>query len=161
MNSKIAIYPGTFDPITNGHLDVIERAATLFETVIMAVAVNPSKAPLFSVQDRMDMIKEAVSYIPNTQVDSIEGLLVDYAKKKQAHALIRGIRAITDFEYELQMAQVNRKLSQNLITVFLMPHERFSYLNSSIVKEIAGYGGSIDCFVPDNVKIKLLEKLSN
>lgn len=160
MNSKVAIYPGTFDPITNGHIDVIERAATIFEKVIMAVAVNPMKTPLFTVQERMDMIRDAVSYIPNTLVDSMDGLLVDYAARKNVKVIIRGLRAITDFEYELQMAQVNRKLSNNLITVFMMPHERYSYLNSSVVKEIAGYGGSIECFVPPNVKEQLLKKLS-
>lgn len=160
MNSKIAIYPGTFDPITNGHLDVIQRAATIFENVIMAVAVNPTKTPLFTVEERMEMIREAVKDIPNTSVDRIEGLLVDYAEKKQIQVVIRGLRAITDFEYELQMAQVNRKLSNNLITVFMMPDERYSYLNSSVVKEIASYGGSIDCFVPKNVREQLMKKYS-
>ncbi|MDZ7724524.1 MAG: pantetheine-phosphate adenylyltransferase [candidate division KSB1 bacterium] len=160
MNSKVAIYPGTFDPITNGHIDVIERAATIFDKVIMAVAVNPSKTPLFTVQERMDMIRNAVSYIPNASVDCIEGLLVDYVAQKEVQVVIRGLRAITDFEYELQMAQVNRKLNNNLITVFMMPHERYSYLNSSVVKEIAGYGGNIECFVPENVREQLVEKLS-
>ena len=160
MEPKVAIYPGTFDPITNGHIDVIERAATIFDKVIMAVAVNPSKTPLFTVQERMDMIRDAVAYIPNASVDCIEGLLVDYVAQKKVQVVIRGLRAITDFEYELQMAQVNRKLNNNLITVFMMPHERYSYLNSSVVKEIAGYGGNIECFVPENVREQLVQKLS-
>ncbi|MBN1560059.1 pantetheine-phosphate adenylyltransferase [candidate division KSB1 bacterium] len=157
---KIAIYPGTFDPITNGHIDIIRRAALIFDKVIVAVATNPQKKPLFSVAERMDMIKQVIKDTPHIEVDKIDGLLVDYAIEKKAHAVIRGLRAVSDFEYELQMAQVNRKLCEELITVFMMPHENYSYLNSSVVKEIAMFGGNIRCFVPDYVLAKIKEKMN-
>jgi len=158
--TKIAIYPGTFDPITYGHIDVIQRAAAIFDKVIVAVATNPQKKPMFSVEERKDMIHHVVKDAHQLEVDSIEGLLVDYAAEKKAHAVIRGLRAISDFEYELQMALVNRKLDDKLITVFLMPHERYSYLNSSIVKELAMFGGKFECFVPPYVQEKLREKIN-
>ncbi|MBN1479828.1 pantetheine-phosphate adenylyltransferase [candidate division KSB1 bacterium] len=156
---KIAIYPGTFDPITNGHIDIIQRATALFDKVIVAVATNPQKKPLFTAEERMDMIVHVMRNYPQVEIDQIEGLLVDYAKKRNAHAVIRGLRAISDFEFELQMALVNRKLSEQLITVFLMPHESYSYLNSSIVKELAMFGGNIKCFVPDYVVQQLRKKI--
>ncbi len=155
---KIAIYPGTFDPITNGHIDIIRRATVIFDKVIVAVATNPKKSPLFSVEERKDMIATVMQDFPQVTVDSIDGLLVDYAIEKKANAVIRGLRAISDFEFELQMALVNRKLSEELITVFMMPHENYSYLNSSIVKEVASFGGSIKCFVPEYVRRKVLQK---
>lgn len=156
---KIAIYPGSFDPITNGHIDIIKRAAIIFDRVIVAVAKNLSKTPLFSEQERVGMISESVSQMPKVSVDSFNCLLVDYAAQKKANAIIRGLRAVSDFEYELQMALVNRKLDEDIITVFLMPHEKYTYLNSSIVKELARLNGDISCFVPLHVKIKLIEKL--
>jgi len=155
---KTAIYPGTFDPITNGHIDIIKRASTLFDKVIVAVATNPSKKPLFSVEERVDIIKHVINGIENIEVDSFNDLLVNYALKKKAIAIIRGLRAISDFEYEFQMALFNRKLSEKLITVFLMPNEKYTYLNSKIVREVASFHGDVSCFVPAYVHEKLKEK---
>ena len=155
-----AIYPGTFDPITNGHIDIIQRAAVIFDKVIVAVATNPQKRPLFSVAERMDMISHVMKDVPHIEIDKIDGLLVDYALEQKAHAIIRGLRAVSDFEFELQMALVNRKLSEHLITVFMMPHESYSYLNSSIVKELAMFGGNIKCFVPEYVLQQIKKKLN-
>jgi len=158
-NCKIAIYPGSFDPITYGHIDIIKRASIIFDEVIVAVAQNILKEPLFSVEERMVLIENSIREIPHIKVESFDGLLVDYASIKQANAVIRGLRAVSDFEYELQMALMNRKLNESVITVFLMPHEKYSYLNSSIVKEVARFGGNVDSFVPPFVQEKLLVKL--
>ena len=144
---KKAIYPGTFDPITYGHLDIIKRAVRLFDHVIVSVAENPGKNPLFSTEERVDMIRE-VCDIENVSVGYFQGLLVDYAREQKAAAVIRGLRAVSDFEYEFQMALVNRKLSEELTTVFLMPHEQYTHLNSSIVREVAGFGGDVSPYVP-------------
>ncbi|MBI4418717.1 MAG: pantetheine-phosphate adenylyltransferase [Ignavibacteriales bacterium] len=152
---KIAIYPGTFDPITNGHLDILDRAVKLFDKVIITIARNPSKDPLFSEEERLDMIREAVKHYSNVEVDSFEGLLVEYARSKKASAIVRGLRAISDFEYELQMALMNRKLDGTVETVFLMPNEKYTYLNSSIVREISRYGGDVSEFVPPMVRVSL------
>jgi pantetheine-phosphate adenylyltransferase len=149
---KIAIYPGTFDPITNGHLDIIERAVKMFETVVVTIARNSAKNPLFSDEERLDMIREATKGMKQVEVDSFEGLLVNYAKKREAAAVLRGLRAISDFEYEFQLALTNRKLNDNVETVFLMPSERYTYLNSTIVREIARLGGDVSDFVPPVVK---------
>jgi len=157
---KIAIYPGTFDPITNGHLDIIHRAILLFDKVIVAEATNIEKQPLFTIEERIEMIREVTSDIPNVQVDHFDGLLVDYAERMGASALIRGLRAISDFDYEFQMALVNRKLNERIVTVFLMPNERHTYLNSSIVKEVAKFGGDVSSFVPPFVLKKLKERLA-
>ena len=154
---KIAIYPGTFDPITNGHLDIIERAVKMFDTVTVAIARNSSKNPLFSDGERVELIREAVKGWKQVEVDSFEGLLVDYVKKKKASIVLRGLRAISDFEYEFQLALTNRKLSDSFETLFLMPSERYTYLNSTIVREIARLGGDVGDFVPPVVK-KALEK---
>jgi pantetheine-phosphate adenylyltransferase len=156
---KIGIYPGTFDPITNGHIDVIKRASLLFDKVIVAVSCNAAKTPLFSIDERIEMIKQSLKKLQNIEVDSFQGLLVDYIKKKNATAVIRGLRATSDFEYEFQMALINRKLSESMVTVFLMPHEKYTYLNSSIVKEVASFKGDVSCFVPEHVKLKLISKL--
>lgn len=156
--NKIAIYPGTFDPITNGHLDIIHRAVNLFDTVIVAVTTNPAKIPLFSAEERVCMIREVTSDIPNVFVEEFSGLLMDYAIKKGALAIVRGLRAITDFEYEFQMALVNRKLADKIITVFLMPNEKYTYLNSTIVKEVAEFDGNVSSFVPKEVMHLLKEK---
>jgi len=158
-NKKIAIYPGSFDPITFGHIDIIKRAMTIFDEVIVAVALNLYKEPLFTEEERVAMILESVKNMPGVTVDSFNGLLVDYAARKKASAAIRGLRAVSDFEYELQMALVNRKLDENLITVFLMPHENYTYLNSTIVKELARLDGDVTCFVPAHVKENLFKKL--
>lgn len=158
-NERIAIYPGSFDPITYGHIDIIERAVTLFDQVVVAVARNINKSPLFSENERMEMISRAVGDIPQVRVDSFSGLLVKYAAAIGAQAVIRGLRAVSDFEYEMQMAMVNRKLDDNVVTVFLMPHEKYSYLNSSIVKELAKIGGEVSSFVPSFVHEQLLLKL--
>ena len=149
---RIAIYPGTFDPITNGHLDIIERAIKLFDTVIVTIARNSSKNPLFSDKERLEMIREVVKDLKQVEVDSFDGLLVNYAKKRNATAVLRGLRAISDFEYEFQLALTNRKLNDSFESVFLMPSERYTYLNSTIVREIARLGGDVSDFVPPIVK---------
>ncbi|MDZ7373017.1 MAG: pantetheine-phosphate adenylyltransferase [candidate division KSB1 bacterium] len=153
-----AIYPGTFDPITNGHIDIVKRATLLFDQVIVAVTTNPAKSPLFTVSERLEMIRASLEGISNVVVDSFEGLLVDYARRVGAVAVIRGLRAVTDFEMEFQMALVNRKLYPELVTVFLMPNEKYTYLNSTIVKEVARFGGNVSCFVPEVVERKLKER---
>ncbi len=156
----IAIYPGSFDPITKGHLDVIKRAATVFDKVIVAIAQNISKKPLFSVKERKEQIEDALQSIANIEVDSFEGLLVDYAKNKKAKVLIRGLRAVSDFEYELQMALMNRSQYDKLVTVFMAPNEKYSYLNSSIIREIAKLDGDVSKFVTPYVCEKLKEKFT-
>jgi len=158
---KIAIYPGSFDPITNGHLDILERAMKLFDKVIITIARNSAKNPLFSEKERLAMIKEAVKDLEGVEVDSFDGLLVEYARKKKATAVVRGLRAISDFEYELQMALMNRRLNEQLVTVFLMPNEKYTYLNSSIVREIARHQGDVKDFVPQHVYRKLMEKMAS
>jgi pantetheine-phosphate adenylyltransferase len=155
---RLAIYPGTFDPITNGHLDIVERAAQLFDRVTVAVATNSAKTPLFSTAERVDLIRQVVAPFANVGVESFSGLLVEYAAARGALALVRGLRAISDFEYEFQMALVNRKLSNGIATVFLMSHEKYTYLNSSIVKEVARFGGAVDSFVPPLVHERLRQK---
>jgi pantetheine-phosphate adenylyltransferase len=156
---KVAIYPGTFDPITNGHIDVLERAIEIFDKVIVTVARNSAKNPMFTDDERLEMIRKVVKkYGRKVEVDSFSGLLVQYARSKRAVAIVRGLRAISDFEYEFQMALMNRKLSKGISTVYLMPHERYTYLNSSIVREIAALGGDISGFVPAHVARELLRK---
>jgi pantetheine-phosphate adenylyltransferase len=157
---KTAIYPGTFDPITYGHIDVLERATELFDKVIVTVARNSAKEPMFTDAERVRMIRDATRrYGRKVAVDSFDGLLVDYARKKRATAIVRGLRAVTDFEYEFQMALTNRKLAKNIMTVFLMPHEKYTYLNSSLVREIAIHGGSLGDFVPPIVERQLRRKV--
>lgn len=147
---KRAIYPGSFDPVTFGHLDVIERASEMFDEIIVSVLNNKGKSPLFSVEDRVKMLKEATKHLPNVKVDFFSGLLINYAKEKDIHVAIRGLRAITDFEYELQIAQTNRKLSDGeLDTIFLTTSLEYAYLSSSSVKEIASFGGDISQCVPE------------
>ncbi len=156
--NKLVIYPGTFDPITFGHLDVIQRASELFDTVIVAVLENAAKKPLFTEEERVEMIKNSIQGMKNVEVDVFDGLLVEYAKQKGAIAIIRGLRAVSDFEYEFQMALMNRKISNGITTVFLMPHEKYTYLNSSIVRELARLKVSVSDFVPPFVQEKLKEK---
>ncbi|MDX2226205.1 MAG: pantetheine-phosphate adenylyltransferase [Verrucomicrobiae bacterium] len=148
---RIAVYPGSFDPVTNGHLDVIERAARIFDEVIVAVAVNDEKNPLFSAAERCRMVEHAVRHLPNVSVDSFPGLLVSYARSKGACALIRGLRAVSDFEFEFQMALMNRGLDPEIETIFLMPKDTYTYLSSRIIKEIARLGGDVSPFVPAEV----------
>lgn len=160
MASKlIAIYPGTFDPITNGHIDVVQRATEMFPTVIVLVARNSSKSPMFTVEERVEMIRDVFKTNRSVRVDVFDGLLVEYAKKKKATVLVRGLRAVSDFEYEFQMALMNRKLAPAIDTVFLMPHARYTYLNSTIVREVARLGGDVSGLVPANVRRRLLDKL--
>jgi pantetheine-phosphate adenylyltransferase len=157
---KIAVYPGTFDPITNGHCDVIWRGLKLFDTVIVAVARNGSKDPLFSVEERLEMLKEVFKSEPNVEVDSFDGLLVDYVTERGADAILRGLRAVSDFEYEFQLALMNRKLKKNVQTVFLMTGLRWIFISSSIIKEAARFGGDTTGMVPDFVCERLKEKFS-
>lgn len=161
INLRIGIYPGTFDPITNGHIDIIERSILLFDKVIVAVTTNPVKSPLFDIDERIEMIKSSIKNMNNVEVDSFDDLLVNYALKKQAIAIIRGLRATSDFEFEFQMALVNRKLSNKLVTVFLMPNEKYTYLNSTIVKEVASFHGDVSRFVPSEINKKLIEKFKH
>jgi len=156
-----AIYPGTFDPITNGHLDIIERATTLFDLVTIGVTTNPAKNPLFTVAERVELIAQVTRHFNNVKVDSFAGLLVDYALRLGAGAIIRGLRAISDFEYEFQMALVNRKISDGIVTVFLMPNEKYTYLNSTIVKELAMFGGDVSRFVPSEVEAQVKQKIAS
>ena len=158
MKKITAIYPGTFDPVTNGHLDIIERASKLFDSVIITIAVNSSKKPLFTKEERMDMIKSVTKKFKNVSVDVFDVLLVSYAKKKKASVIIRGLRAISDFDYEFQIALTNRKLEPEVNTIFLMPSEKYSFLNSSLVRELASFKADVKQFVPDYVFKKLKEK---
>jgi len=155
---KIAIYPGTFDPLTNGHLDLIERASKLFDNLIVLVGENTAKKPLFNVKERVFMIKESIKHLANVTVDSNAKLTVEYAKKHNVKILVRGVRAFADFEYELQMALMNRKLDEKIETVFLMPKNEYSYLNSSLIKGIADFDANIKAFVPPAVITMFKEK---
>ena len=159
MKKVIAIYPGSFDPPTNGHLDLIERGSKIFDELVVAILRNPEKESLFSLGERRKMLQALTTGYGNVRVDTFDGLLVDYAVKQKAHAVLRGIRAISDYEYELQMALMNRKLEPRLETIFMMPAEAYSYLSSRLVKEIARLGGSITGLIPDLVEQRLLEKM--
>lgn len=155
MAESIAVYAGTFDPITNGHLDIIERALKIFDKLVVAITDNPSKKPFFSTEERVEMVKESVKHLKNIEVESFKGLLVGYVKKKGSNIIIRGLRAISDFEYELEMASMNRKLKKEIETVFIMTNEKFSFISSSLAKEIARMKGDISCTVPAVVEKKL------
>ena len=155
-----AIYPGSFDPVTLGHLDIIERTSKMFDRVIIGVLNNKSKSPLFSVEERVNMLKEVTANLPNVEVQSFEGLLIDFVRKNDARVIVRGLRAITDFEYELQMAQTNRVIAPEVDTIFLTTNLKYSYLSSSIVKEIAEFDGEISAFLHPAVAEKVREKLT-
>jgi pantetheine-phosphate adenylyltransferase len=155
---KIAIYPGSFDPITNGHLDLIQRALQLFDRLVVAIADNPDKKPLFSTDERLEMVKTTVKDLKRVKVVPFTGLLADLAKELKACALIRGVRAVSDFEFEFQLALMNRKLAPKTETVFLIPSEKYTYLSSNLIKDIARFNGDISCFVPKIVREKLKEK---
>jgi len=156
---RVAIYPGTFDPVTKGHVDLIERASQIFSKVIVAVAKNPTKKPLFSVDERLGMVQDATKGIKGVEVESFDGLVIEYARQKGVNVLIRGLRMISDFEYEFQMALTNRRLAQNIETVFLMPSEQYSYLSSTLLKEAASLGADVSSFVPEHVIAPLRERL--
>lgn len=155
---RLAIYPGTFDPVTNGHLDLVTRGLSIFDEIIIAVAPSSKKYPLFTLEERLRMIRESLKNNDRVRIEAFNGLLVDYARIKKVVAIIRGLRAVSDFEYELQVALMNRRLDLNIETVFMMPSEEFSYLTSTIVKEVASFGGSVKGLVPEVVEHALMEK---
>jgi pantetheine-phosphate adenylyltransferase len=156
---RTAIYPGSFDPLTNGHLDVVERATKLFDRVIVAVAKNESKHPLFSLEERRRMVARAVRHLPHVEADAFDGLLVSYVEGRGAQAVVRGLRAVSDFEFEFQLALMNRKLNERIETIFMMPKDTYTFLSSRIVKEIAQLGGDVSAFVPAHVQAALAAKL--
>ncbi len=156
---KIAICPGSFDPVTKGHVDILERSSKLFDKVIAVVLVNPTKTPTFTTEERVDLIKRVTTHIPNLEVDSYTGLVADYAQLKNAHTLIKGLRAVTDFEYEFQQALINKKLNPELETLFMVTNQEYMYLSSTLVRQIAEFGGDIDMFVPEQIKDTLKEKM--
>jgi pantetheine-phosphate adenylyltransferase len=158
MSERTAIYPGTFDPITNGHLSIVNRALEIFDKLVIAILNNPQKGPLFTTNERIHMIKEALKGSPNLEVDTFDGLLVDYAMKKKSNVILRGLRALSDFEYEFQMALMNRKLNRDVQSVFLMTDYKWFYTSSTIIKEAASLGGDISGLVPEVVDQKLKEK---
>lgn len=158
--ASIAVIPGSFDPVTLGHIDIITRGAKVFDRVIVSVLNNQKKQPLFSIEERMYLIKESIKSLENVEVDTFDGLLIEYVRKKQANVIIKGLRAVSDFEYEMQMAAINRKLDENIETFFMMTNHNYSYLSSSIVKEVAKYGAPIDDLVSPVVEEALVKKFS-
>jgi pantetheine-phosphate adenylyltransferase len=158
MDNRIAIYAGTFDPLTNGHLSILNRALKIFDKLIIAILINPKKIPLFSLEERKAMIEEILKDRPNVEIDSFEGLLVDYAVKKGSNVIVRGLRALSDFEFEFQLALMNRKLNRDVQSIFLMTDYKWFYISSTIIKEAASLGGKIDGLVPPIVCKKLKEK---
>ncbi len=154
------MYPGMFDPITNGHLDLIQRSLRIFDELIVAVVANPSKSPLFTTKERLELIDEATAGLSNLRITSFDGLLIDLVERERADVIVRGIRAVSDFEYEFQMALMNRKLRSTIETVFMMPHERYTYISSRLIKEVASLGASVTGMVPPVVEKRLMEKFS-
>jgi len=161
LTVKKAIYPGSFDPVTNGHLDVIQRAAILFDEVIVAVSTNIGKSPMFTTEERIEMLREACRHLPNVTVDHFDGLLVRYAAGRNANVIVKGLRALSDFEFEFEMALMNRRLNEGIETVFMMTNAEYSYLSSSIVKEIVSFGGSVEGLVPKIAEEYLKRKVSS
>ena len=157
---RTAIYPGSFDPLTNGHLDVVQRAAKLFDRVVVAVAKNADKKPLFSFDERLELVKKSIVHLPNVEADAFDGLLVNYVVNQKAQSIVRGLRAVSDFEFEFQLALMNRKLNENVETIFMMPKDTYTFLSSRIVKEIARLGGDVGPFVPPHVQVALARKLN-
>jgi pantetheine-phosphate adenylyltransferase len=158
---RTVIYPGSFDPLTNGHLDLIQRATKLFDRVIVAVAPSESKQPLFTQEERLTMVEQAVQDWPNVQFEAFKGLLIEYVERRSAQAIIRGLRAVSDFEFEFQLALMNRKLNERVETIFMMPKDTYTFLSSRIVKEIASLGGDVSAFVPKHVQSALKMKLAS
>ncbi|HXI03617.1 MAG TPA: pantetheine-phosphate adenylyltransferase [Candidatus Saccharimonadales bacterium] len=154
----IAVYPGTFDPVTNGHVDIIERGSRLFDKVLVAILENPEKDPMFTVRERMSLIQASTRHLGNVEVEAFAGLLIDYARARKVRAIVRGLRAVSDFEYELQMAMMNRRLSSEVETVFMMPNEAYSYLSSRLVREVVALGGSVTGLVPKEVESRIVQR---
>ncbi len=159
-NGKIAVYPGTFDPVTYGHIDLIKRASKIFDEVIVAVAHNKSKGALFSVAERVSMLKDAARDMENVRVDAFDGLVVDYVKRSGSRVMVRGLRMLSDFEYEFQMALTNRKLADDIETIFMMPHQDYSYISSKLIKEAAALGADVSNFLPEKTVMALKKKLN-
>ena len=157
---KRAVYPGMFDPITNGHLDLIQRSLQIFDELIVAVVANPSKAPLFTMKERLELIDEATAGLSNLRITSFDGLLIDLVAREHADVIVRGVRAVSDFEYEFQMALMNRKLRNTIETVFMMPHEKYTYISSRLIKEVASLGAAVTGMVPPLVEKRLAEKFA-
>jgi pantetheine-phosphate adenylyltransferase len=158
--STLAIYPGSFDPLTNGHVDIISRGARLFDRIVVAILVNAEKSPLFSMDERVEIAREVFKPQPNVEVDTFDGLLVDYVERRGAQVIVRGLRAVSDFEFEFQMALMNRRLQPNVETVFMMPAEQYTYISSRLIKEVFKLGGRVDGLVPDLVQKRLRDKVS-
>jgi pantetheine-phosphate adenylyltransferase len=155
---RLAVYPGSFDPLTNGHVDIIERGTHLFEKIIVAILANAEKSPLFTMQERVEIVREAFRGQPNVEVDTFDGLLVDYMVRRKANVIVRGLRALSDFEIEFQMALMNRRLSPSVETVFMMPAEQYTYISSRLIKEVFSLGGRVSGLVPEIVETRLREK---
>src|SRR3981081_2846090 len=156
----LAVYPGSFDPLTNGHVDIILRGARLFDRIIVAMLVNAEKAPLFSMEERVEIARAVFRDLPNVEVDTFDGLLVDYVERRQAQVIARGLRAVSDFEFEFQMALMNRRLNSKIETVFMMPAEQYSYISSRLIKEVFAFGGRVHGLVPELVEARLRDKVS-
>ncbi len=155
---RLAVYPGSFDPLTNGHVDIISRGARLFDRIIVAILVNGEKAPLFTMDERLEIARDVFRDQPNVEVDTFDGLLVDYVARRNAHVIVRGLRAISDFEFEFQMALMNRRLNSSIETVFMMPAEQYTYISSRLIKEVFALGGRVSGLVPETVETRLREK---
>ncbi len=158
--STLAVYPGSFDPLTNGHVDIITRGAKLFDRIIVSVLVNAEKSPLFTIEERVEILKAVFNDLPNVEVDTFDGLLVDYMKRRHADVIVRGLRAVSDFEFEFQMALMNRRLNAKIQTVFMMPAEQYTYISSRLIKEVFALGGRVHGLVPDMVETRLRQKVS-
>jgi pantetheine-phosphate adenylyltransferase len=156
--STLAVYPGSFDPLTNGHVDIITRGARLFDRIVVAILVNAEKAPLFSMEERVDIVRDVFKSFSNVEVDTFEGLLVDYMERRKAQVIVRGLRAVSDFEFEFQMALMNRRLNDTIETIFMMPAEQYSYISSRLIKEVFALGGRVHGLVPDMVEDRLRVK---
>ena len=155
---KLAVYPGSFDPLTNGHIDIIERGTHLFDRIIVAILVNIDKAPLFTTEERVEIVRDVFKGRPNVEVDTFDGLLVDYVQRRNAQVIVRGLRAVSDFEFEFQMALMNRRLGPNIETVFMMPAEQYTYISSRLIKEVFSLGGQVRGLVPEIVESRLRDK---
>ena len=158
--STLAVYPGSFDPLTNGHVDIIERGARLFDQIIVAILINAEKSPLFSMNERVEIARAVFKHLPNVEVDTFHGLLVDYVERRRAQVIVRGLRAVSDFEFEFQMALMNQRLKPRIETVFMMPAEQYTYISSRLIKEVFSLGGRVHGLVPDMVEERLRQKVT-